>query len=243
MHCYEKVGLHWNWMLPKVPVISKNALNKSWLKLLNFLQETQWTHISDSSRKRARELNQLLFLKYKALEWECKSLEPSGSTTWKDRDMRPLSFYRKFNFRLHLSKAFFSIIGTFSSVQPFKVNLLTHSRNPSNAVPLYMVLHHDSIIVSYNSFIVDRNSIVVDKNSFKVDRMPPSSKREGFPVGTASDSFFITHPLHVQKKIENGYFQNGDKNLICGLLKYSPICVFLCLILLIDFQSIISDKR
>ncbi len=58
------------------------------------------------------------FLKYKALEWECKSLEPPGSSIWGDRDMRPLFFCRKFNFRLLLSKAFFNIIGTFCSIQP-----------------------------------------------------------------------------------------------------------------------------
>ncbi len=44
-----------------------------------------------------------------------------------------------------------------------KLNILPHTRNPLNAVPLYTVLHGDSIIVSYNSFIVDRNSIVVDR--------------------------------------------------------------------------------
>ncbi len=59
-----------------------------------------------------------VFSKYKELEWECMSLEPSGSTTWGDRDIRPLFFWRKFNFRLLLSKAFFNTIGTFSGVQP-----------------------------------------------------------------------------------------------------------------------------
>ncbi len=57
-------------------------------------------------------------------------------------------------------------------IHGFKVNLLPHSRNPSSVVPLYTVLHCDSIIVSYNSFIVDRNSIIVDKNSIIVDGRP-----------------------------------------------------------------------
>ncbi len=102
------------------------------------------------------------------------------------------------------------------------MNLLPYSRNPLNAVPLYTVLHCDSIIVSYNSFIVDRNSIVLDKNSIVVDRRPPSSYGEGFLVGPTSDLSSRTHPLHVQKKIEKGYFENGEKNLIFALLKYSP---------------------
>ncbi len=74
-------------------------------------------HISDSPRNGARDCKHLLFLKYKALEWECKSLETPGSTTWGDKDMRPFFFRRKFNFRLLLSIAFFNITGTFSSVQ------------------------------------------------------------------------------------------------------------------------------
>ncbi len=46
-----------------------------------------------------------------------------------------------------------------------RVNVLPHSRNPLNVVPLCTVLHRDSIIMSYNSFIVDRNSIIVDRRS------------------------------------------------------------------------------
>ncbi len=83
-----------------------------------------------------------------------------GSTTWGHRDMRLLFFCKKFNFRLLLFKAFFSVL---LAVFNLKVNLFPHSRNPLNAEPLYMVLHQDSISVSYNSFIVDRNSIVVDR--------------------------------------------------------------------------------
>ncbi len=141
-------------------------------------------------------------MKYKALEWECKSLESPGSTLWGDKDMRPLFFFffcRKFNFSLLLSKAFFSIIGTLA-VFYLKVNLLPHSRNPLNVVPLYVVLHHDSIILPYNSFMVDRNSIVVDKNSIVVDRRSASSQGEAFPVGPTSDSSLRTHPLSTCSK-------------------------------------------
>ncbi len=203
----------------------------------------------------------LLFLKYTALEWECKSLEPPDSTTWGDLDIRPLFFVEnlildyfclkhfsiylvllavfnlndnltsvllekaaflpvppltKFNFDIlvlpegpALHSAAFSdasrggekkddeiwltgswdlevlfkkvlLIGHNAGRVIIKVNLLPHSRNPLDAVPLYMVFHRDSIIVSYNSIIVDRNSIVVDKNSIVEDRRLQAPKGRGF---------------------------------------------------------------
>ncbi len=50
-------------MLRKVRMILKNALNKNCSEL-NFLQKTQWTQISTSSRSGARGLHRLSFLKY-----------------------------------------------------------------------------------------------------------------------------------------------------------------------------------
>ncbi len=93
-------------------------------------------------------------------------------------------------FRLFHLNVFFGIFGHYSSdntkyryqnevsivsilFHTTKVNLLTHSRNPSDVLPLYMVLHRDFIIMSYNSFIVDKNSIVVD-------RRPQAPRGRGF---------------------------------------------------------------
>ncbi len=75
-------------------------------------------HISDSPRNGTRERKHLLFLKYKALEWECKSFKPLAPLFGEIEICVNWFFCRKFNFRLFMSKAFFNIIGTFSNVQP-----------------------------------------------------------------------------------------------------------------------------
>ncbi len=50
------------WMLPKLPIISKNCSNKSWK--LNFVQKSQWAHMSISLRSGAMMLERLSSLKY-----------------------------------------------------------------------------------------------------------------------------------------------------------------------------------
>ncbi len=56
-------------MLKKIPIISKNASNKNCSEL-NFLQKTQWKHISIFLGIGPRGLQRLPFLKYDLLEWE-----------------------------------------------------------------------------------------------------------------------------------------------------------------------------
>ncbi len=143
MYWYEKVVSHWGWMLPKVPIIWKNASNKSWLKLFNFLQETLRTHISESPRNGAREPKRLLFLKYKALEWESKSLEPPGSTTWGDRDIHPLFFLIESLILDYFCLKHFS--GTLSSVQPLNEPTSTFQKSIKCCAIIYGItswFHH-----------------------------------------------------------------------------------------------------
>ncbi len=46
----RKVGSFWGWMLPKVPILLKNASNKNCRKL-NFVQKTLYRHKSSSLRE------------------------------------------------------------------------------------------------------------------------------------------------------------------------------------------------
>ncbi len=57
-------------MLPKLPIITKNASNKSCSKL-NFLQISQGVHMSISSKSETSGLQRCAFMKYdNALKWE-----------------------------------------------------------------------------------------------------------------------------------------------------------------------------
>ncbi len=149
MYWNEKVGSHWGWMLPKVPIISKNTSNKIRLELLNFQQETQWTHISDSPRNGARGCKHLLFLKYKALEWECRSLEHLAPLLGVvEIYVHCFFFCRKLNFRLLLSKVFFDIIGILSRVQPSSEPTSTFQKSIECGAIIYGVaswLHHSVV--------------------------------------------------------------------------------------------------
>ncbi len=92
-----------------------------------------------------------------------------------------------------------------------KVNLLPYSRNSLNAVPLYMVLHCDSIIVSYNSFAVDRNSIVVNKNFRRSRQKAPKLQGGGTSCRTNLGCVFQNAFTTCSKKIGEGYFENDEK--------------------------------
>ncbi len=68
----EKVDSLRGWMLQKIPIISKNSSNKNCSEL-NFLQKTQWTHVSISSRNEATGFQRLPLLKYyHVLEWKSR---------------------------------------------------------------------------------------------------------------------------------------------------------------------------
>ncbi len=60
---FSKFFKNLTWFLPKVPIISKNASNKSCPKL-NFLQVTHWMYISISSRNGARLLQIFAIFKW-----------------------------------------------------------------------------------------------------------------------------------------------------------------------------------
>ncbi len=60
------------WTLPKIPIISKNALNKS-CSDLKFLQKTQRMHMPIFPKSGAKGLQKLPFSKYyKVLKWESR---------------------------------------------------------------------------------------------------------------------------------------------------------------------------
>ncbi len=56
-------------MLPKIRIISKNALSKSYSEL-NFVQKCQWAHLSTTSRSGPKGFQTLPRLKYNALKKE-----------------------------------------------------------------------------------------------------------------------------------------------------------------------------
>ncbi len=93
-----------------------------------------------------------------------------------------------------------------------------------------MVLHRDSIIVSYNSFIVDRNFILVDSNYIVVDRRPLSSYGGGGGFLQDQPWICLLELIHYmfknkKKKIEKGYFQNGEKKPnMCAIEIFTHIC-------------------
>ncbi len=67
-----RVGDHFGQNIAKKRIISKNASHKSCSEL-NFLQKTQWTHISIFPRSGARGAKHLPFLKYiDVLEWKSR---------------------------------------------------------------------------------------------------------------------------------------------------------------------------
>ncbi len=84
------------------------------------------------------------------------------------------------------------------------MNLLSHSRNPLNALPLYMVLHCDSIKMSYNSFIVDRNYTVVD-------RRPQAPRGRIFLQVELWIHLSELINYTFKKTNEKVYFENGGK--------------------------------
>ncbi len=61
----------WGRMLRKIPVISKNASNKNYSEL-NFIQKTQWTHISFGPRSGSTDTKHLPFLKQITMYWNGK---------------------------------------------------------------------------------------------------------------------------------------------------------------------------
>ncbi len=72
MHWNGKVDSFHGWTLQKIPKISKNASNGNCAEL-NFLQKTQWTHISISPRTGARASKDCHFLNIiNVLEWESR---------------------------------------------------------------------------------------------------------------------------------------------------------------------------
>ncbi len=73
---YGNTKIDWlcGWTLPKIPIICKKVSNKSCWDF-NFLQKTQWAHISTSVRCLATELKRLLCSKYYNIwrKWENRS--------------------------------------------------------------------------------------------------------------------------------------------------------------------------
>ncbi len=74
----RNIILYWNgkldslssWMLPKLPIIPEICSNKSRWEL-NFVQKSQWAHMSISPKSGASWLERLPFLKYyNVLKWE-----------------------------------------------------------------------------------------------------------------------------------------------------------------------------
>ncbi len=108
--CFKYYIVHWDEkidslqcsMLSKIPIISKNALNRS-CSALNFLQKSQWTYMSISHRSAAMELHRFICLKYCNLVkwespfqsqniWNTSIFRAPSSTCRGDTQARPLTF-------------------------------------------------------------------------------------------------------------------------------------------------------
>ncbi len=64
--------LEWERRFPLGPNAAKNASNKNYSEL-NFIQKTQWTHISISTRSGPTDAKHLPFLKQIAMYWNGKA--------------------------------------------------------------------------------------------------------------------------------------------------------------------------
>ncbi len=68
------------WMLRKLPIISKNCSNKSCWEL-NFIQNSQWAHMSICPKSRTSGIERLVSLKYYKMQ-----KQESGFTRWLNTD-------------------------------------------------------------------------------------------------------------------------------------------------------------
>ncbi len=112
MHWNGNVDSLYSSALPKIQIIRKNALNKICWKL-NFLQKTQWAHMSISCRSKARGLLRLPCLKqYNVLKWESRfTLRLSAA-----KNMDNIKKMHLTKILENLSKFYFYLISIFSKL-------------------------------------------------------------------------------------------------------------------------------
>ncbi len=102
MYWYGKVDTPQGSTLPQLPILLKNASNKScWA--LNFVQKSKWVHMSISPKRGVKDLQRLISFKcYKVLKWESRftlGLNAAKNTDYIKKSFKEKLFWIKFSIK------------------------------------------------------------------------------------------------------------------------------------------------
>ncbi len=113
MYKNGKLGSLWGSTLPRIRITSRKASNKNCLEL-NFVQKSQWDHMSVSHRGGTRGFS--IFVHYKISNVLIFGVP--NSTRGGGRHMCSRTFCTKFNSEQLLFEPFFDVMHIFGSAEP-----------------------------------------------------------------------------------------------------------------------------